>query len=504
MLEKARVMFRWCARGKREATLQKIHGFARMLASVAMGIHPLKSKDKFCYVVSTAFVNALLHTLDEEVLPHLDDDAISEEMKTGGCLPLLWTLRALIERDGNAKRGDDGTVAQESSEESQDVASRKSERSRLLSDRKGSKDSGSSGSGATKERKKSRSRRKRYNSFDKQTAGVDGDVEEDVEPESDQGSSFSRKTSRSKLADIADEDPAIKEERRKKIIKKAEFLAWAEQNPHLIVLFEMVMTRLFLRPKEIWAASGQCMDLAELEESRRLRRERGLNLPLLSYHTRLLATEDVWWVSMNVPREYRHHWRLLFSEMVHGRSWTKFLANIENQGPTLMVIQDTQGKIFGGFASSSWVRNPTFYGDANSFLFTLRPTMRAYFPSHFNQHFQYLNSGTKTLPNGLGMGGQLDYFGLFLDASFETGHSKASPLSTTYNSPQLSNDEDFKVKYVEVWGLLPTSAQEEGGKPKGSVLDGNKEDRAILEWSGKEQQSHEVREPDTGDEAQSQ
>lgn len=94
------------------------------------------------------------------------------------------------------------------------------------------------------------------------------------------------------------------------------------------------------------------------------------------------------------------------------------------------------------------------------------------------------------------MGGQLNYFGLFLDASFEIGHSKASPLSTTFNSPQLSHDEDFRIKYVEVWGLLPGAP--EAGKGK-SVLDANREDRMILEYSGKEQYSKEVREPDPGD-----
>lgn len=83
-----------------------------------------------------------------------------------------------------------------------------------------------------------------------------------------------------------------------------------EQNPNVLILFEMVMTRMFLRPKEIWVANGQHLDLEELEENRRLRRERGVNLPLLSYHTRLLSTEDVWWLSMNVPRECRHHWRV--------------------------------------------------------------------------------------------------------------------------------------------------------------------------------------------------
>jgi hypothetical protein len=58
------------------------------------------------------------------------------------------------------------------------------------------------------------------------------------------------------------------------------------------------------------------------------------------------------------------------------------------------------------------------------------------------------------------MGGQYDYFGLFLDHDYGKGHSKAHPLSTTYNSPQLSKQEEFQIKHIEVWAVgLPVEHQ---------------------------------------------
>ena len=52
-----------------------------------------------------------------------------------------------------------------------------------------------------------------------------------------------------------------------------------------------------------------------------------------------------------------------------------------------------------------------------------------------------------------GMGGQLDYFGLWLSQEYGRGHSKAKSHCTTYNSPQLSKSESFKVHGLEVWGV---------------------------------------------------
>ena len=52
-----------------------------------------------------------------------------------------------------------------------------------------------------------------------------------------------------------------------------------------------------------------------------------------------------------------------------------------------------------------------------------------------------------------GMGGQHNYFGLWVDVDFGKGHSKAKPTCTTYSSPQLSAQEDFRFEKMEVWAV---------------------------------------------------
>lgn len=58
-----------------------------------------------------------------------------------------------------------------------------------------------------------------------------------------------------------------------------------------------------------------------------------------------------------------------------------------------------------------------------------------------------------------GMGGQHHYFGLWIDVDFGKGHSKAKPTCTTYNSPQLSAQEDFRFEKLEVWAVGDASGQ---------------------------------------------
>lgn len=52
-----------------------------------------------------------------------------------------------------------------------------------------------------------------------------------------------------------------------------------------------------------------------------------------------------------------------------------------------------------------------------------------------------------------GMGGQLNYFGFWLDDDFGSGHSRGQPSCTTYGSPQLSAEEEFKLDKLEAWGV---------------------------------------------------
>lgn len=228
-------------------------------------------------------------------------------------------------------------------------------------------------------------------------------------------------------------------------------------------------------------------------------RERSLLLPTLENSSRLLSVEDVWWLNSLVPPECRQEWRLLFSDTIDGASWSRFAANIEREGPTVVVIEDEEGYRFGGFAMASWNRNSAFIGTEANFLFTLAPHMEYFPPTGLNTNYQYYNHGVQTFPNGLGFGGQLRYFGLWIDASFEFGQCKAEPLSTTYNSPRMNKNPSgkFKVAHIEVWGLLRPVIDpliEDPRDNKKSVLDKYKEDSVIMGYAGKQQHSDGYRE----------
>ncbi|XP_040895172.1 MTOR-associated protein MEAK7 [Toxotes jaculatrix] len=216
----------------------------------------------------------------------------------------------------------------------------------------------------------------------------------------------------------------------------------------------------------------------------------------------LLDLPTLMFLAPQLPDSYSAPWRLVFSTRLHGESFTRLVAGLIKRGPTLLIIKDTKGHVFGGFASNGWEVKPQFQGDSRCFLFTVFPRLRVYTATGYNQHFMYLNQNQQTMPNGLGMGGQHGYFGLWLDSDFGRGHSRARPKCTTYGSPQLSGEEDFTLDSVEVWAVGKPPEPEEGeeGEGKKSILDVDPEVQAMLEMAGKTLHSQGLREPEEDEE----
>uniref|UniRef100_T1DKR0 MTOR-associated protein MEAK7 n=1 Tax=Crotalus horridus TaxID=35024 RepID=T1DKR0_CROHD len=208
----------------------------------------------------------------------------------------------------------------------------------------------------------------------------------------------------------------------------------------------------------------------------------------------LLDVPSIIYLNAHLPSELRDRWQLLFASRVHGESFTQLCGHIVNKGPCLLVLKDTDGYIFGGFASCSWEVKPQFQGNNMCFLFSISPSLAVFTYSGYNNHYMYLNHGQQTMPNGLGMGGQHEYFGLWVDSNYGQGHSKAKPRCTTYNSPQLSAKENFLLDSMEVWavGDFPEA---KNGKGQKSILDSDPEAQALLEMMGKSRQSDGFREP---------
>ncbi|XP_065517132.1 MTOR-associated protein MEAK7 isoform X2 [Lathamus discolor] len=176
----------------------------------------------------------------------------------------------------------------------------------------------------------------------------------------------------------------------------------------------------------------------------------------------------------------------LIMSVVHVLSYRKELKgwNLEN-------TRDSAGGVKA--LASQLLSELKLAGDDRCFLFSVFPSLAVYTYTTYNDHYMYLNHGQQTMPNGLGMGGQHGYFGLWIDSDYGKGHSKAKPRCTTYNSPQLSAKEDFTLDAMEVWavGDLPESA---GKKGKKSILDVDPEAQALLEMAGKSRLSEGLRE----------
>ncbi|XP_025898159.1 TLD domain-containing protein 1 [Nothoprocta perdicaria] len=257
---------------------------------------------------------------------------------------------------------------------------------------------------------------------------------------------------------------------------------WVYRVPQISTFLSVVIRQGF---QVLHSIPDQATDIVNLVPGCKGIKGRGL--------TSLFDIPSIIYINSHLPTELQHKWQLLFSSRVHGESFSQLCGHIVNKGSCIIILKDLDGFIFGGFASQSWEVKPQFQGDNKCFLFSVFPSLAVYTCTGYNDHYMYLNHGQQTMPNGLGMGGQHDYFGLWIDSDYGKGHSKAKPRCTTYNSPQLSAKEHFTLDAMEVWavGDIPESAVL---KSK-SILDVDPEAQALLEMTGKTRQSEGLREP---------
>lgn len=214
----------------------------------------------------------------------------------------------------------------------------------------------------------------------------------------------------------------------------------------------------------------------------------------------LLRPAEALFLNSCLGHELRSKWRLLFNSRMHGESFAKMSSSILDKGPTFIIMwEQNSGHIFGGHASQSWKVGPKFYGANQNFLFSLKPRMYMYESTSFNQNYQYMNLKAKTLPNGIGFGGQLDYFGLWIDAEY--GKARCAPSCSSYQNPQVSKEEYFHYDHLEVWAVgeepVKDDDDEEGGT---SALDLDPEAQAVMEMMGKTFVSKDVRAADEANE----
>lgn len=119
-----------------------------------------------------------------------------------------------------------------------------------------------------------------------------------------------------------------------------------------------------------------------------------------------------------MPASVRGKLYPLFSNVKHGESFSAMCSRAIGKGPTLVIVKDTSGHVFGVFAAVSWKFGPQFFGkitpslllnvypfgflgNSDCFLFTLLPHFAVYYPSGYNTNYLYLQQNAQTMPNGL-------------------------------------------------------------------------------------------------------
>lgn len=92
--------------------------------------------------------------------------------------------------------------------------------------------------------------------------------------------------------------------------------------------------------------------------------------------------------AMLPPLMQDKHWRRLFTTQLDGISYNTFFSKVADSGPNLVLIKDTAGYVFGGYATEEWQLNGSFTGTGECFVFALKPKVACYRWTGANEFFQ--------------------------------------------------------------------------------------------------------------------
>lgn len=162
-------------------------------------------------------------------------------------------------------------------------------------------------------------------------------------------------------------------------------------------------------------------------------------------------------MAQGVPIRFRESaLELIYSTNLHGMSLHTLFNRVKTTSPTLVVIRDTKGRVFGCYAASPWKSSATrYYGTGESFVFGTDGPEKAkvYKWSRSNSFFQFTSSNFLAMGGGAG-----SHFALWVDEDLLMGTTSRcatfdSPPLTDVNDPGAPNCTEFKIVSLEVWSF---------------------------------------------------
>lgn len=86
------------------------------------------------------------------------------------------------------------------------------------------------------------------------------------------------------------------------------------------------------------------------------------------------SVEVVLDVEQALPKTLRgYNWKLLYASQQHGSNFGTFFARCASDSQTLLFVENSQGAIFGFFATAAYKPSTEYYGTGECFLFALQP-----------------------------------------------------------------------------------------------------------------------------------
>jgi len=170
-------------------------------------------------------------------------------------------------------------------------------------------------------------------------------------------------------------------------------------------------------------------------------------VPKLRGSSQLLTVDWIQFLRRYVrSRDAYRDWTLLYSTEKHGISLNTMYSRVHEKGPLVVVVEDSKGHVFGGYASEYFRPSQRYYGTGESFLFRLHPQLDVYPWPNTNNFFIF--SSDHFISMG---GGDAGKYGLYLDADFAKG---TSGYCNTFHNQPLASSEFFECALMEIWGFV--------------------------------------------------
>lgn len=171
--------------------------------------------------------------------------------------------------------------------------------------------------------------------------------------------------------------------------------------------------------------------------------------------TQSLAEQLFDYLPISVRAPGATDWLLCYTPKEHGTSLSTLYRRAADSEMTLLVVQDAEGNVLGGFAPQAWEQRGRFYGSGESFVFSFRrplgggeEELQVFTWTSQNSYFMYSDADL------LAMGGGDGHYAIAISHDLLRGHSAPTP---TFGNPCLASSEEFVVRDLELWAFEPVS-----------------------------------------------